>query len=103
MTRERRVVKRILGKNGVLTDKAGKSAKVRFSLTQCQDYLDGLPSIQSADGSIEFQNARESLGAIDGELRTLTGAGIETKVYIDSMGAPDPKGTFKVTGPVNDI
>jgi hypothetical protein len=95
--RETKVVKRIPGASGKLIDKTGTSVKVRFSLIQHQDYVDGIPTLSSADGTIEFKDQHQAWAAMDGELRTLEGGGIQASVYIASMD------TFKVTGPVNEI
>src|ERR1017187_3362028 len=95
MTRpERRVVKSISGKSGVLTDKTGAALEVRFSLTPWQDYVDDIPTLKSAAGSIEFKDARQAWSAMGGKLSTLIGGGIQADVYVDTMS------TFKVTGPV---
>jgi len=95
--RERRVVRSIPGTNGTLTDEAGAIVKVRFSLTQWQDFIDNIPTLKSAVGSIEFKDTHEAWSAMDGKLRTLTGGGIRANVYVDTSS------TFKVTGPVVDI
>lgn len=94
--RERRVVRSISGQNGTLTDDAGAVVKVRFSLTQWQDFIDNLPTLRSAEGSLEFKDTQEAWRATDGKLRTLTGGGIRASIYVVSSK------TFKVTGPVID-
>lgn len=97
MGRERRVVKRIVDKPGILIDESGAQVKVQFSLTQWQDFIDELPSLRSAGGSVAFQTASEAWAASDGKKRTLRGGGIEAEIYVESTD------TFKVTGPVKDL
>lgn len=95
--RERRVIRSISKTDGLLTDKSGASLEVRFSLTQWQNYIDDIPSLRSAAGSIEFKDTNQAWSAMNGELKTLTGGGIQANVYVVTIN------TFKVTGPVNDI
>lgn len=97
MGRERRVVRHIIDKPGTLTDDAGNLLNVQFSLTQWQDFIEDLPSLRSAAGSISFETDTEAWAAADGKKRTLRGAGIEAEVYVVSTDS------FKVTGPVRDV
>jgi hypothetical protein len=98
MKLERRVFRQISGEYGVLTDKAGTSSKVRFSLTQWREYIDDLPSLEAGRGSISFQPPGAAWSALQGGTpKTLTGAGIQAKILMETAG------TFRVTGPVTDI
>ena len=94
---ETRVARKIPTTKGELIDKSGASVKVRFSLTQYQKYVEGIPTLRSADGTLQFKDQNEAWTAMDGELRTLKGGGIQANVYVDTVGS------FRVTGPVNEI
>jgi hypothetical protein len=98
MGRETRVVREIDGGDGTLTDKAGVTVQVRFSLTQTQDFIDGIPAVRSAEGSLEFKNISDAWAMLRSpETKTLRGGGIQAEVIVETAES------FEVIGSVEDI
>jgi len=94
----KRVIKSISDQAGTLS-KGVNVAKVRFSLTQWQEFIEGtIPGMKSARGTIEFKNSSEAFTFSESSgSALLRGGGIEAKINILSLD------TFQVTGPVTDI
>jgi hypothetical protein len=93
-----RVIKDISNQAGTLSD--GQTiAKVRFSLTQWQEFVDDqIPGLRSATGTIQFEDAaKASLFFNSGGSSLLKGGGIEAKII-----ATTPT-EFTVTGPITDL
>ena len=98
MSRETREIRRINAQRGTITDKAGSVANVRFSLIQYQDFIDDLPMLKSAKGTVEFESRGEAWTmTAEPESKTLKGGGIEAQVLVLS------EDSFSVTGPIRDI
>ena len=98
MSRETREIRRIYNQEGTLTNKAGSVAKVRFSLIQYQDFIDGIEILKHATGTLEFENRVGVWQMTTGpESKTLSGGGIEAQVLVLS------EDSFSVTGPIKDI
>jgi hypothetical protein len=94
---ETRIIRQIDRAEGALTNKAGKTVPVRFSLTQTQAIIGGIPSLRSAQGTLEFaSNADADLMFSSRHSQTLKGGGIEAEVFVISYRS------FKVTGPIKD-
>lgn len=95
---KQKVIRTIGESNGTLTAEDGLSVNVRFTMTQWQEYLDGLPSLKHARGSLEFFNTADAWKmTVQGQKVTLRGAGIEAQVLCTSMDS------YVVTGPVADV
>ena len=94
----KRVLKSISNQAGTLTE-GQNIAKVRFSLTQWQDFIDNqVPGLKSASGSIQFEKTREASSFFNSRgSALLRGGGIEARIILVSMDR------FDVTGPVTDI
>jgi hypothetical protein len=91
----KRVIKTISNQAGTLTE-GQNIAKVRFSLTQRQNLIDGqVPSMTSASGNIQFETGEAFSFFIKTAL--LRGGGIEANIILMS------RDRFDVTGPVKDI
>jgi hypothetical protein len=98
MSRETREIRRIHGAPGTITDKAGVVARVRFSLVQSQDFIDEIPMLKHASGTLQFENRADAWHMTSGpENKTLKGGGIEAQVLVLS------EQKFSVTGPITDI
>lgn len=98
MSRETREIRRIDDQEGTLTDKAGKTAKVRFSLVQTEDFIDEVAMLRSASGTLEFESRSEAWAMTEsGENKTLKGGGIQAEVLVISIDS------FRVTGAIKDI
>lgn len=98
MSRETKEVRRISNQKGTITDKAGLAVKVRFSLIQTQDFVDGIPTLRNAEGNLEFENRADAWKMTSApESKTLKGGGIEAQVLVLS------EHSFSVTGPIKDI
>ena len=95
---ETKVLREIPETDGTLTDETGSTVEVRFTLTQTQDFIDGIPTLRSAHGTIEFRNTSEGWRMFNSSAKkTLKGGGIVAEVFVASLD------TFRVAGPVNDI
>lgn len=94
----RKIIKTISNKAGTLSD-GQNVAKVRFSMTQWQDFIDGtIPGMKSAEGTIQFEDTGKVFYFFNsGGDALLRGGGIEARVLILSLD------TFSVTGPVTDV
>ena len=68
--------------------------KVRFNLTQWQEFVDDeIPSFQSGRGMIEFEDTAKGFYFFNsGEERTLRGGGIKASILVTSATK------FKTTG-----
>jgi len=98
MERETRVIREIDHAKGTVTDRAGQTVFVRFSLRQTQAIINGIPSLRSASGSLEFDDARDAESMFESApTKTLRDAGIEVEVILDTMRS------LIVTGPIKDI
>jgi hypothetical protein len=98
MARETRVTRRINWQKGILKDKAGLVVKVQFNLIQTQDFLDGMPMLKRAEGSLEFESGSDAWNMTSmPESKTLVGGGIRAEVIVMS------ENSFKTTGPIVDI
>ena len=98
VSRETKAIRRINKQDGTLTDRAGIVANVCFSLMQTQDYVDGLPTLRSAQGTLEFEKTSEAWDMFHSpEKKTLKGGGIQAEVLVVSVDS------FRVTGALNDI
>jgi hypothetical protein len=98
MSRETREVRRISNQKGTITDKAGSSAKVRFSLIQTQDFIDGMPMLKSGEGSLVFESRSDAWSMTNTpDSKTLVGGGVRAEVLVIS------EDSFKTTGPIVDI
>lgn len=98
MSYESKVVRRVAETDGLLTNKAGTTMKVRFSLVERQAYEDGVPMLRSAEGTLEFENRADGWAMVQSpENKTLTGGGIQAEVLLISTDS------FGVTGEVKDI
>jgi hypothetical protein len=98
MSRETREVRRVSNQQGTITDKAGSAVKVRFSLTQTQDFVDGIPTLRSGEGSLDFESRGDAWKMTSTpESKTLAGGGIKAEVLVIS------EVWFKTTGPIVDI
>lgn len=95
----RRLIRRITDKPGTISDDRGKTAKVRFSLTQWQEMLERtIPGMQSASGNIEFKATADARHFMDSPDRAiLRGGGIEATINLLT------ETTFDVTGTINDL
>ena len=63
-----------------------------------QDFVDGIPTLRSGHGTIEFRNMREGWRMFSSSAKmTLKGGGIESEVFIASLDS------FRVAGPLNDV
>lgn len=96
MEREKRLVREVGISKGTLTDSSGNQLRVTFNLNQWQDFIDGIPSLRSAGGWIQFKNRNDAFKSTDGKKWTLEGGGIRADVFVVS----DDR--FRVTGPVHD-
>ena len=95
---ETKVLREIAKTDGTLTDETGNTVEVRFTLTQTQDFVDGIPTLRSAHGTIEFRNMSEGWRMFNSSAKkTLKGGGIEAEVFIASLDS------FRVAGPLNDV
>jgi hypothetical protein len=94
----KRVIKKISNQAGTLTE-GQNVAKVRFNLTQWQDYIDNeVPGLKSAAGNIQFEKAGEAFSFFNSRgSALLRGGGIEARILLLSADK------FDVTGPVTDI
>ena len=83
----------------VITDGKGSEAKVRFSLTQWQEFIDDhIPSMKSAKGTIQFEDTAKAFYFFNsGGTALLSGGGIEALVLIITPTA------FTVAGPIKDL
>ena len=98
MSRETREGRKILNKKGTVTDRAGKIAKVRFSLITTQDFIDGIPTLRSASGTLEFESMGDAWAMTEStESKTLRGGGIQAEVILLSAEK------FVTTGAIKDI
>ena len=98
MSRETREVRRISNQKGTITDKAGSTVKVRSSLSQTQDFIDGIPMLKSGEGSLEFETRGDAWNMTNTpESKTLRGGGIQAEVLVIS------EDSFETTGPIVDI
>ena len=95
---ETKVLREIAKTDGTLTVESGSTVEVRFTLTQTQDFIDGIPTLRSAFGTIEFKNMKEAWRIFNSSAKkTLRGGGIEAEVFIASLDS------FRVAGPLNEI
>lgn len=93
-----KIVREINNQKGMLKDANGNVVNVRFSLVQWQDYVDDVPTLRHANGSIQFDSRNDSWAATaDGTIKTLEGGGIRAQVLVVSSEK------FAVTGPVTDL
>jgi hypothetical protein len=94
----KRLIKTISNQVGILSE-GEKVAKVRFSMTQWQEFIDGtIPSLESAAGTIQFEKTGEAFSFFTSRGNALLrGGGIEARVNILSLD------TFEVTGQITDI
>ena len=74
-------------------------AKVRFDLTQWQDFIDGhIPGMTSASGNIQFEKTGEAATFFNSSGNALLrGGGIEARILVVSLDR------FDVTGPIKNI
>jgi hypothetical protein len=92
----KRVIRKIPSRPGLLIE-GQNVAKVRFDLTQWQDFIDNqVPGLTSASGNIQFENIREAFSFFRRTV-LLRGGGIEANIILLSADK------FDVTGPVTDI
>ncbi|MFZ2022021.1 MAG: hypothetical protein WCC31_21045 [Terracidiphilus sp.] len=83
---------------GTLTNKAGSDTTVRFSLIETQHFVDGLPTLRAAEGTLEFMDVAAAYGMLTTpENKTLHGGGIQAEVSLTS------EDTFSVIGEVKNI
>ena len=94
-----RVIRNISNKVGTVIDGKGSEAKVRFSLTERQQFIDDyIPSLKSAGGTIEFETPAQAFYFFQsGGAALLKGGGIEVSIIITSPTE------FKATGSITDI
>jgi hypothetical protein len=92
------MVKNISNQTGTLTE-GPNVAKVRFSLTIWQDFIDGqIPGLKSASGNIQFEKTGEAFSFFNSSGKALLrGGGIEAHIILVSLDK------FDVTGPVKDL
>ncbi|MFZ1939226.1 MAG: hypothetical protein WAU67_09040 [Terracidiphilus sp.] len=83
---------------GTLTNKAGSAAQVRFSLIETQQFVDGFPTLKTAEGTLEFMNIAAAYRMLTApETKTLKGGGIQAEVSITT------EDSFSVIGEVKNI
>ena len=94
-----KVIRNISNKVGTVTDGKGSQAKIRFSLTERLELIDGhIPSTTSATGTIEFESPSKAFYFFSsGGAAVLRGGGIEASIIINSPTS------FKTTGPITDL
>ena len=76
-------------------DRSGNTAEMRFDLTETQDFVDEVPGLRKAFGTIKFSNATKGANMFlsTGD-KTLIGSGIQAEVNVITMDS------FRVTGSV---
>jgi hypothetical protein len=96
MAMSKRKIKSISNKTGTVS-KGEIVAKVRFSLSQWQEFIDDIPGMRSASGTIEFEKTAEASSFFESiGSATLRGGGIEAQILVLSLDQ------FRVTGPVTE-
>jgi hypothetical protein len=91
---EYRTVRQIIDQPGtVILDGGATSVSVRFSLVQIQKFVDGIPDLRTAHGTITFPDRKTASKLLKlGDAFSLRGAGIEAMILLLSIDE------FKVTG-----
>jgi hypothetical protein len=94
----KRAIRRISNRPGLLTE-GQNVAKVRFDLTQWQDFIDNhIPGLKSASGNIQFERRDEAFSFFNSRgSALLRGGGIEARIILLSIDG------FDVTGPITDL
>lgn len=78
-----KVIRKIPWGQGVLMDQFGCTAEIRFNLTETQDFVDEVPGVRRAFGTLKFDDTEKGRSMYQElENKTLIGGGIHAEVCV---------------------
>ena len=90
-----KIIRQIPWGQGVLMDQFGCTAEIRFNLTETQDFVDEVPGVRRAFGTLKFDDTEKGRSMYQElENKTLIGGGIHAEVCVVTTES------FTVTGSV---
>ena len=100
MNTETKIIRKIPLGQGVLMDQFGCTAEIRFNLTETQDFIDEVPGVRRAFGTLKFDDTEKGRSMYQElENKTLIGGGIHAEVCVVTTESFLVTGSVMLLGP----
>jgi hypothetical protein len=74
------------GEEGFLIEQSGETAEIRFDLKETQEFINNIPGIRKAYGSLRFDEVEKGCNMyVASENKTLIGGGIHAEIIVALM------------------